>query len=182
MQPDLAAFLACHTPRAEEEAVWGEGTITIRLLISCYLSTELPPLEYVTSVRSLVFQGNSVLVLRNPDDIHIYPGGRREGGETLEETLRREILEEVGWEVVEIARLGFLHFQHLTPKPEGYLYSYPHFMHVVYMAKASHFMPGAKLEDDYELEAAFRPISEVREMPLSPCQHVFLKAALEAHT
>lgn len=180
MQPDLAAFLARHTPLAEEEAVWGEGTI--RLLISCYLSTELPPLEYVTSVRSLVFHDDSVLVLRNPDDTHIYPGGRREGGETLEETLRREILEEVGWEVAGVSLLGFIHLHHLTPKPTGHLYPYPNFFHVVYMATATSFIPEAKLEDDYELEAAFRPISEVREMTLSPCQHIFLKAALEAHT
>jgi len=180
LQPDLAAFLARHTPRAEQQAVWGEGTI--RLLISCYLSTELPPLKYVTSVRSLVFRDDSVLVLRNPDDTHIYPGGRREGGETLEETLRREILEEVGWEVTEISQLGFLHFQHLTPKPEGYLYPYPDFCHIVHMAKASHFVPNARVEDDYELEAAFRPISEVQDMTLSPCQHVFLKAALEVRS
>ena len=158
--------------------MWGEGNI--RLQISCYLSRELPPLEYVTSVRSLVFQNDSVLMLRNPDDTHIYPGGRREGSETLEETLRREISEEVGWEVSEISQLGFIHFQHLNPKPEGYIYPYPHFMHVVHMAKASRFIPDARVEDDYELEAAFRPISEVAENALSPCQHVFLKAALSA--
>lgn len=178
MQPDLAAFLARHTPLAEEQAVWGEGTI--RLLISCYLSTELPPLEYVTSVRSLVFHNDSVLVLRNPDDTHIYPDGRREGDETLEETLRREILEEVGWEVAEISQLGFIRLHHLTPKPPGYPYPYPDLLQVVHMATATSFVPDAKLEDDYELEASFRPISEVQEMTLSPCQHVFLKAALEA--
>ncbi len=178
MQTDLAAFLARHSPLAEEEAVWGQGSI--RLRIRCYLGLELPPLNYLTSVRSLIFQDDSLLVMRNIDDTHIYPGGRREGGETLEETVCRELLEETGWEVTEFARLGFIHFQHLTPKPEVYLYPYPHFIHVVYMAKASHFVMGARVEDDYELEAAFRPVSEVREMTLSPCQHVFLKAALEA--
>jgi len=178
MQPDLAAFLARHKPLAEEQAVWGEGSI--KLLIRCYLAKEMPPLEDVTSVRSIVFRDDSLLVMRNPDDTHIYPGGRREGNESLDETLDREIIEETGWEVIEATRLGFIHFQHLTPRPEGYLYPYPHFLHVVYKANASHFRPDTRVEDDYEQEALFRLINEVREMTLSPCQHVFLKAALEA--
>ena len=156
--------------------MWGGGSI--RLQIRCYLGLETPLLDYVTSVRSIVFKKESVLVMRTMDDTHIYPGGRREGNESLDVTLRREILEETGWEVADVSRLGFIHFEHLTPKPEGYLYPYPNFMHIICMAKASRFMQGTR-EDDYELEATFRPITEVQQMILSPCQHVFLKAALE---
>jgi ADP-ribose pyrophosphatase YjhB (NUDIX family) len=177
LHPELAAFLTRHSPLAGEEALWGGGSI--RLQIRCYLGLEIPPLDYVTSVRSIVFKKESVLVMRNMDDTHIYPGGRREGNESLDGTLQREVLEETGWEVADVSRLGFIHFEHLTPRPDGYLYPYPHFMHIICMAKASRFIQGARLEDDYELDAAFRPITEVQELTLSPCQHVFLRAALE---
>ena len=88
MSPDLAVFLSCHAPEAREEVTWGE----MRLQRACYLCGELPPLEYVTSVRGIVLRDTEVMVMTNPDETHIFPGGRRELGESLEETLRREVL------------------------------------------------------------------------------------------
>ena len=178
METELATFLAQHEYLTEEEAVWGGGSI--RLQIRCYLGTAMTPLNYVTSVRSIVFRGDCVLVLRNLDDTHIYPGGRREANESLDETLRWEVLEETGWEIREVTSLGFIHFHHLTPMPPNYPYPHPDFMQVVYMADALRFAAGAQLEDDYEVEAGFRPLSEVVAMSLSPAQHLFLKAALQA--
>jgi 8-oxo-dGTP pyrophosphatase MutT (NUDIX family) len=170
---NLAAFLARHTPRAEGSAVWGRDP----LRITAYLGREVPPLDYATSVRSLVFREDALLVLRNRDGLHIMPGGRREAGETLEETLRREVLEETGWTLRAPIMLGFMHFHHLSPKPPGYPYPHPDFIQVVHMAEAADYVPDARLPDDYEIEAAFRPMAEVLALVLDG--RLYLEAALQ---
>lgn len=37
-----------------------------------------------------------------------------------EDTVRREVLEETGWTMQALHPLGFLHFHHRAPRPEGY--------------------------------------------------------------
>lgn len=176
MSSDLAAFLSQHTPHSNEGVVWGDH---LSLAINCYLSAEQPPLDYVTSVRCLVFRGDSILVMRNIDETHIIPGGRREDGETLEETLHREVLEETGWSIIDASMLGFIHFHHLGPKPPNHPYHYPDFIQLVYTASALAFSPNSMIADDYEFEAHFRPITEARTVVLSPCQQLYLGAAIE---
>ena len=177
MQADLTGYLARHAPLAVEEAIWGDGRISLR--ITAYLAEECPPLAVITSVRSLVFRGDMILVLRNQDSVHIVPGGRREVGETLEETLRREVLEETGWTLTEPQMLGFGHFHNRSPQlPEYAHYPYPDFVQVVYMADAGLWLPDARVADDYELEASFRPIGEVGQIALSAGEQVYLAAAL----
>ena len=78
-----------------------------------------------------------------------------------------------------MALLGFVHCQHKTPKPEGYLYPYPDFIRAVYMAEADRFTPGIADPDDYEQESYFRPLDMVRAMTLRMGQHVYLERALD---
>jgi len=91
----LTNFLSRRRPLCEEVTVWGSGQFPLRVV--SYFCTELPPLEFITSVRAIVIKDGQVLVLRDTEETHIVPGGRCEPGETLAETLRREILEETGW-------------------------------------------------------------------------------------
>src|SRR5689334_7348275 len=93
MDSALSAFLRDLVPSATETDQWGE----MAFQVAGYLTADMPPLEYVTSVRAIVTQGAHALVITSPDREHILPGGRREAGESLTGTLRREALEETGW-------------------------------------------------------------------------------------
>ena len=182
MTSDLDAFLARHEPGAVQTVEWGTAANPIPLRIAGYLNEESPPLEYVTSVRGVVFCGDRVLVMRNRDEVHVLPGGRREGGETLVETLQREMLEEAGWTVEVGGMLGFLHLRHLGPKPSdslpGFPYLYPDFAQVVFLGEAVDHRPEARLPGDYEVEAAFRTLSEAKAMGAVLAGRLFLEEAL----
>lgn len=109
---------------------------------------------------------------------HIIPGGRRELGEGLETALQREILEETGWQVGNTAVLGFIHFHHLTPKPDGYPYPYPDFVQVVYTAVARSYEAAALAPDPYVASTQFCPIEEVLGLNLSVGQKALLQTAV----
>lgn len=173
---DLAAFLARHQPLVEETAIWGDGLI--HLQIKVYLTDEMLPTEYVTSVRAVAFRDDSILAFRDRHGVHVLPGGRREPGEALEETLRRELLEEAGWKIAEVSQLGFSHFRHLTPKPPDYPYPYPDFLQIVYLVEAVEFVAGAKIPDEFVEESFFQPISQNRGLGLAPGERLFLDAAI----
>jgi 8-oxo-dGTP pyrophosphatase MutT (NUDIX family) len=171
----LSAFLRDLAPAATEADQWGE----LAFQVAGYFTDSAPPLKYVTSVRAIVTQGEGALVITSPDREHILPGGRREPGESLTETLRREALEETGWSLRSLRLLGFKHFHHLGPRPDGYAYPYPDFLQVVYTAVAEAYHPDQRIVDDYELDARFRLLAEVRALPLSPIQRMFLDAAIQ---
>ncbi len=173
-QCDLTGFLALQVPLSRETAVWN----TIHLEVITYLSNELPPTQYITSVRAIVLQGNQVLVVCDRDDhYHVVPGGRREANERLEETLQREILEETGWLVKDVHPFGFIHFHHLTPCPPDYAYPYPDFIHLLYIAAADQWVSHAQIVDEYVLGSQFIALDDIGKLNLDPSQHLLLKAA-----
>ncbi len=178
MVSSLIDLLHRYPPSVEETAVWGHGTLPLR--ITSHLSCEHPPVDFVTSVRAVVLQGDAVLVVRDAaDSFHVTPGGRREKGESLQATLRREVLEETGWTLAGASMLGFMRFQHLAPKPVDYLYPYPDFVQLVYVAHADKFVPEARQFDEYVLESGFQDLDELHCLHLSSSQRLFLDAALQ---
>lgn len=172
----LTRYLTGTTRLASERATWGGGLIHLEL--AYYLTDRVPPVEYVTSVRCLLFNGDSILVERDLDGVHIVPGGRREEGETLEQTLRREVLEETGWTIDVPRMLGCLHFHHLSPKPPGYTFQYPDFLQPIFTANAVDYRPDQRAHDDYVVDAAFRSLSEAAVLRLPDGQLQLLAAAL----
>ncbi|HRQ36613.1 MAG TPA: NUDIX hydrolase [Chloroflexota bacterium] len=177
----LAAFLRQHEPVAEAWPVWGNGQLRLRQ--HTYLSRQLPPNEVLSSVRAILFRAAKVMVITDhEEEPYVVPGGRREPGESLETALRRELLEETGWHVGQTAVLGFIHFHHLSPKPDGYPYPYPDFVQVVYTAVAASYDPASMQPDFYVTAAQFHPIEEALALPLSPGERALLRAAITYHS
>lgn len=174
---DTRSFLAGKTPFHETETRWAEGTL--RLRVRYYRSDELPPDKYVTSVRCILVKGDSVLVLRNREGYHILPGGRREAGESFEQTLHREVAEETGWTIRAVSRLGFIHLEHKEPKPAGYRFPHPHFFQIVYAACASKYMPDSMGDDDYEESAAFVPMGRLASLGISEAELEYVRFVRE---
>jgi ADP-ribose pyrophosphatase YjhB (NUDIX family) len=171
---DLESFLSNHTVAANEIDQWGD----IRLEVKTYLTDAFPSFVWITSVRAIVRRQDTVLVVRDPDRLHLLPGGRRENDEALDETLRREILEETGWLVAHPRLLGIKHFHHLTPKPTNYAYPYPDFLHLIFVVEASKYRAAARQENGYERSAEWVPLQAIEQFALSPSERVLLGKAL----
>lgn len=90
----------------------------------------------ITSVRCIVTTDEGVVRCHNRDGTHLWPGGRREEGETFEQTAIREVLEETGWRLdpPSLHHLGWLHFEYLSQRPDDWPFPHPDFVQLVYTA------------------------------------------------
>lgn len=178
IRDDIAAFLADHAPVAEDHVSWANGTLPLRSTL--YLSESVPPLDVLLSVRCIVFDGDTVLVMRDVDEQHILPGGRREKGESLEETVRRELFEESGYAVGELHPLGFVHLHRLLPVPEGDVYPHPDFFWLIRYADIGEYHADKRLDDLDLIEIEWMPIDKAAKLPLRYGQAMMLGAAAHA--
>ena len=172
----LNEFLSKLAPRTEEEVAWFGGAMKLQLRV--FITTELPPLQYVTSVRAVLFAAGRCAMLSNVDGRHVLPGGRREGQEPIQETLRREMLEETGCTLVAAAALGVLHFRHLTPKPTDYKYPYPDFAQVVFAAEGTAMADFAGDPEHYENDLEFMPPAELAHVDIPAYQRLLVAEAV----
>jgi 8-oxo-dGTP pyrophosphatase MutT (NUDIX family) len=135
--------------------VWGG---VHRLERRLYATRDQPPDALVSSVRAVVFRKAAVAVIRDPDgSSHVIPGGRREAGESQEDALAREIGEETGWRFASAKHFGFLHFRHLSPKPEGYPHPYPDFFQTLHVVEATDHDRRRIKRDDWETHSRLMP-------------------------
>jgi len=176
--PELVAILQSLTPAASELTNWG----TLRLRISAYLSKRRLPDPIITSVRCLVEVDGQIVVTESPDDVNVWPGGRREPGETMRQTAVREVYEETGWQVEaeSLLLLGFLHLEHLAPPPADYAYPHPDFIQLVFRCRAS-----TRASDDwrdldgYVLRSWLDTPARARQHALAPVSLPFLDALVQ---
>ena len=187
--PALLELLATVRPAFAGEDAWGGGETPLR--IAAYDRPAALPDELITSARCVVLVGEAAVICRNADGIlHALPGGRREPGETLAGTAAREVGEETGWLIdpATLEELGWLHYQHLAPRPEGNPYSrypWPDFLQVVFGARASERLGGVDGEwtdtEGYERSSFTAPVAEaIRLVHREPWSVVFLEAATRA--
>ncbi len=172
----LQAFLAPLVGQVTEIYQWPLA----RFAVNTYLHTTPPPITCITSVRAVVLRDGAVLVVRDPTSYHILPGGRREAGERLAETVTREVLEETGWQIELGPLLGFKHFQYLTSPPTEISVPQSDFAQLVYVATAVAYRPEAIEQDGYELGAEFVPLTQITQVALMENERLFLQAALAA--
>jgi len=179
MSSSLEFFLQGQTAVAQTHPTWQWQNNPLPLQQQTYICPTLPPDEFISSARAVLLRGNEVMVIRDhQNEPYIIPGGRREPGETVLETLQREIREETGWSVRDTAVIGYVHFQHLGPKPADYPYPYPHFFWAIFVAQADSFAAAAIQEDFYVTSARFKPIREVTALNLGDGQHELLQTAV----
>jgi 8-oxo-dGTP pyrophosphatase MutT (NUDIX family) len=175
----LATFLRGQTAVTQTNPTWQWQNSPLPLQQQTYLCPTLPPDELISSARTVLLRDDEVMLIRDhKDQPYIIPGGRREPGETVLETLQREMREETGWSVRDTAVIGCIHFQHLGPKPTDYPYPYPHFFWAIFAAQANSYDAAAIEEDFYVTSASFKLIREVVTWDLGDGQNLLLKAAI----
>lgn len=178
IRPDITAFLADHSPAAEDSVFWANGTLPLKSTL--YLSDSVPPLDVILSVRCLVFDADTVLVMRDIDEQHIVPGGRREAGESFEQTVRRELFEESGYALGTLYPLGFVHHHRLAPIPEGDVYPHADFFWLIRYAEVGAHHPELRLDDPHQIDIQWMSIEAAAKLPLRYGQAVMLDAAAQA--
>jgi ADP-ribose pyrophosphatase YjhB (NUDIX family) len=106
------------------------------------------------------------------------PGGRMEFGETIEEGLRREFMEEVGIEIRQIGFLGINEYKCQYEKEAGVLVN---FHHVGIYHRIQSIIGEIKIVPDGEDSngALFIPFSEITPDNTSPIAYPMIKKAIE---
>lgn len=171
------ALIAGRTPSYAGEARWGPK---IHLSVRVFPCAEPPPSDLVTSVRGVVFKGSKVVVVDDGIDSHVMPGGRMEPGETISQTLARELREECGWSMPVPSLFAMICFRHLSARPDNYRYPYPDFLHLLFVGEAGDYRrDGLKRADEIETGSRLVPISRAL-TTLSVEQQTILRLAIGA--
>jgi len=168
---ELKQFLSRHQPFGG----WRDEWLGVPLEFRAYVSAELPPSEFIGSVRALVLRDNNVLVAHSSPPI-LSVGGRCEPGETVEETLLREVGEESGWLVTPLSVIGFVHGRHLDEQRPNWGRPAPDFIDPMFAATAVRFDPA--LLGQNEVRCEFLPVAAIEQLGIEQISRTFLNEAL----
>jgi len=119
--------------RIEHNIVWLPKPNESQLV----LSSQLPPLELVTTAFAIAFAGDCLLMANLTSRGWDLPGGHVEPGESLEEAVRREVFEETKATMGPLYLLGYQRLRLLGKKPASYRSPYPDAYQAFYWARVA---------------------------------------------
>ncbi len=169
---ELQAFLSRHPSFGGLREEWEGVPLEFRFC----LSDDLPPRAFVGSVRALVLRDNHVLLVHSSVPI-LSVGGRCGPGETVEETLLREVGEETGWRVSPLSVIGFIHARHLDGQRPAWGRPAPDFIDPLFAVEAQEF--DASLLESQNPHCEFVPIETVEQLGVDEINRTFLSEALQ---
>ena len=174
----LVDVLAATKPATSEDVRWRTAGHTLRMSAYCRPFPAVPE-RYVLSVRCFIRVGDALIVCENADGTHVWPGGRRESGETVAQTAVREVYEETGWVVdtESIRQVGLLHYHHLTPVAADHPYPHPDFCQLVIAAEASRHASNPDTwtdTDGWEQRARLVPLVDLARLSLTAAERFFV--------
>ncbi|MBV9470843.1 MAG: NUDIX domain-containing protein, partial [Abitibacteriaceae bacterium] len=120
---------------------------------------------------AIVLRDNEVLVVRSSVPI-LSVGGRCHSGETLEQTLLREVAEETGWIVSPLGVIGFTHCRHLDDQRPDWGRPAPDFIDPLFAVVAEAF--DIQLMDSTALPCEFVPVDDVERLGVEEINRRFL--------
>lgn len=105
--------LASQYPHLFNEVIWPWGPIRAKFA----LLEQAPPDDLIANVNIVPRAGDDWVILHLSDGAWEMPGGTREPGETYLDTIRRELREEAGAELVSFRLFGAWHCFSLADEP-----------------------------------------------------------------
>jgi 8-oxo-dGTP pyrophosphatase MutT (NUDIX family) len=125
-----------------------------------------------TAARAVILRGGDLLAIRirsEEGDFLVLPGGGQNHGETLRDTVRREVLEELGLAVVP---QGLLYLREYVGKNHALrrIHSHFHQVEAVFHCRCDDFSPigEGKGHDRRQVGFEWLPLAQLADYPLSP--------------
>lgn len=159
---------------SEAVVPWSEGLVRQRF----FIDDRSYPSALLGSARALVFRGRKVVVVRDRNGAeHVQPGGHIEQGETAEQAVRRELLEETGWRVGELAYFGFSFVEFAGPRLGAALPRHGG-VHLFFVTEGLSYHRSARDTAQTEVGSSLVPVRRALDQ-LRAHQAVLLQAAIE---